>query len=180
MSDGDELRAFERFFALTRTGVKTSVAMRSISDELGVSVRTLYSWKKRGDWDRRCVERSVEVNERLKGLLSEESDSFVGDFRRPFIEILNGLVEACVSAGEVRISNIRELVSVIELSTRLQRELDLGNARIVSSDYSHEKHMDEINSVLRRLSDDGAVKAREEARAKHESGLRSVEVSAGG
>ena len=148
---GRELRAFELYFSLTCGGCRTVEAVRRISEELGVSVRTVYDWKKRGDWDRRCAERSAEVNGKLAGLLREESDSSVEDFRRPFIRILNGLVDVCVRGNSVQIESVKDLISVIELSVKLQRELDLSHVNVVGVDYSREKHIDEINGVLRKL-----------------------------
>lgn len=157
---GRELRAFERYFSLTCGGCRTVEAVRRISDELGVGVRTVYDWKKRGDWDRRCAERSAEVNGRLAGLMREEGDGELEDFRRPFVRILNGLVDACIRGDEVRIESVRDLISVIDLSVKLQRELDLSHVNVVGVDYSRDKHIDEINSVLRKLSssDNGKVK----------------------
>ena len=181
---GDMVRAFELYFRLTSTGVKTSAAMRQISDEVGISVRQLYVWKKQGEWDRRCVERSVELNETLSGLLKEESDEYVGDFRKPFVKILNTLVEDCfrgVNEDKVEITNVRELVSVIELSVKLQKEMQFDMPEIVSAEYSREKHVAEINKVLDRLkADSGDAKQREEARLKDEGRLQEVEVQQGG
>ena len=153
MSGGRDVEAFEEYFKLTSTGCRTKEACRRVADKFGVSLRTVFTWKKKGAWDVRCTERSVAVNRNLVEKLRQQSDKYVEDFRKPFVEILDGLIDNCITAGDVQVANVKELLACMELSVRLQKELDMGNVPVVSAEYSREKHIDEINGLLGKLKE---------------------------
>lgn len=172
-----ELIAFEKYYALTKTGIDPSVAVRTIANELDITVRTVYNYKKKGQWDKRATERSIKANEELAKDLKEESDKAVKDQRKPFISILNRLIGVCVKKNEIEIKNVRELLQVMELSVQFQKELDMQDVPIISAEYSPEKHIKEINSVLAKVKqrDDEALK-KEFGEKADESGLQQTEV----
>lgn len=158
----DKIQAFEKYYALTKTGIKPSVAVTTIANELDVSTRAVYKWKKKYEWDKRATERSIKANKELAETIKEESDKAVKDMRTPYIKILNGLIGKCMRANEIQINNVRDLIQVMQLSVQLQKELDMQDVHIISAEYSREKHVKEINTVLSKL------KAREDEELKQE------------
>ena len=172
-----ENTAFEKYYQLTQTGVKTTSAIQNIANELDVSVRTVYKWKKSGQWDKRATERSIETSKKIQQDLARKGDDVVTDFRKPFIKMLNRLVMRCMKADKLEIQSIKELLDVMELSTRLQKELDMVNVPIISAEYSREKHIKEINTVLGKLKErDEKEIAKEKMRAKDESRLQQTQI----
>jgi hypothetical protein len=154
------LRAFEQYYSLTKTGILPSVAVTTIANDLDVSTRTVYEWKKKGQWDKRATERSMKANEELAQEIKEEADNAVKDQRRPYIKILNGLIGKCMRAGEIQINNVKDLIAVMTLSVQLQKELDMQDVHIISAEYSPDKHIKAINDVLAKVKerDDKALK----------------------
>lgn len=154
------LRAFEQYYSLTKTGISPSVAVTTIANDLDVSTRTVYGWKKKGQWDKRATERSIKANESLAQEIKEEADNAVKDQRRPYIKILNGLIGKCMRAGDIQINNVKELIQVMTLSVQLQKELDMQDVNIISAEYSPDKHIKAINDVLARVKerDDKALR----------------------
>lgn len=146
-----QIQAFNQYFELTKTGVKIDDAMKQIAEEFNVSRRTLYRWKKDYFWDKHATEKSIELNKKMAEELDEQSKKAVRDFRKPFINILNKLIARCVHEQELRIVKVSDLVLVMETVIKLQKELDIGTKEIVSSDYDREKHVKEINGLLRAL-----------------------------
>lgn len=160
MSDSNtkQIKAFNKYFELTKTGVGINDALIEVGKEFDVSKRTLYRWKQTYEWDKRATERSLAVNKQLANDVQKQTDKVVKDFRKPFIGILNKLIAQCVHAHSVKINNVRELVTVMETISKLQKEMDMqGKEKIVSADYNRDKHVKEINGVLKQLKVDSAV-----------------------
>ena len=155
-----QLRAFEQYYSLTKTGIPTSVAINTIANDLDVSTRSVYKWKKEAQWDKRATERSIKANEELADEIKEEADNAVKDQRRPYIKILNGLIGRCMRANEIKINSVKELIQVMTLSVQLQKELDMQDVPIISAEYSPEKHIKAINDVLAKVKerDDKALR----------------------
>lgn len=147
------LRAFEQYYSLTKTGVSTSVAVTTIANDLDVTTRTVYDWKKKGQWDKRATERSIKANEDLAQEIKEEADNAVKDQRRPYIKILNSLIAKCMRAGDIQINNVKDLINVMSLSIQLQKELDMQDVNIISAEYSPDKHIKAINDVLAKVKE---------------------------
>lgn len=151
MVNNRELMAFEEYYTLTKTGIKPTDAITQVAEKFEVGKRTVYRWKKEYNWDKLATERSIKANESLAKDIKEQSDAVVKDFRKPFIKILNRLVARCVHENEVKINNVKELVTVMDTVSKLTKELDIGRTQIVSSEYSRTKHINEINNVLKEL-----------------------------
>lgn len=149
------VRGFDEYFRCVCEGMKVSVAVGRVAEVCGVSVRTVYGWKSDGDWDRRVGERRVLLNRELVEECGGVLDGEVKDFRRGFVRLLRGLVAEVERCGEVRVTNVKELVAVMRLCVDLERELDLGDRRVVSADYDRVSHVSEINGLLERLDDGG-------------------------
>lgn len=181
MASSRELMAFEEYYTLTKTGVKLTDAITQVAEKFEVGKRTVYRWKKEYNWDKLATERSIKANQELAKDIKEQSDAVVKDFRKPFVDLLTRLVARCVHENEVKINNVKELVTVIETATKLQKELDIGRTQIISSEYSRTKHVKEINSVLSELKkkDDYSLKSeqeKEELKREDESRLQQAEV----
>lgn len=172
------LRAFEQYYSLTKTGISPSVAVTTIANDLDVTTRTVYKWKKQGQWDKRATERSIKANEELAQEIKEEADNAVKDQRRPYIKILNGLIGKCMRAGEIQINTVKELVTVMELSVQLQKELDMQDVPIISAEYSPDKHIKAINDVLARVKerDDKELKKEFGEHEDGKSGLQQTKI----
>ena len=151
MVNNRELMAFEEYYTLTKTGIKPTDAITQVAEKFEVGKRTVYRWKKEYNWDKLATERSIKANESLAKDIKEQRDAVGNDFRKPFIKILNRLVARCVHENEVKINNVKELVTVMDTVSKLTKELDIGRTQIVSSEYSRTKHVNEINNVLKEL-----------------------------
>lgn len=181
MARSRELLAFEEYYTLTKTGIKPTDAITQVAEKFDVGKRTVYRWKKDYNWDKLATERSIRANEELADDIKEQSDMVVKDFRKPFIKILNRLVARCVHENEVKINSVKDLVTVIETVNKLQRELDIGRAEIVSAEYNRTKHVKEINSLLYELKERNEhdlmkEQDQESMRREHESRLHQTEV----
>lgn len=172
------LRAFEQYYSLTKTGILPSVAVNTIANDLDVTTRTVYGWKKKGQWDKRATERSMKANEELAQEIKEEADNAVKDQRRPYIKILNGLIGKCMRANEIQINNVKDLLAVMTLSVQLQKELDMQDINIISAEYSPDKHIKAINDVLAKVKerDDKALKKEFGAEENGKSGLQQTKI----
>ena len=172
------LRAFEQYYRLTKTGISPSVAVTTIANDLDVTTRTVYKWKKEGQWDKRATERSMKANKELAEEIKEEADNAVKDQRRPYIKILNGLIGKCMRAGEIQINSVKELIQVMQLSVQLQKELDMQDVPIISAEYSPDKHIKAINDVLAKVKerDNNALKEEFEAKENGKGGLQQTKV----
>lgn len=172
------LRAFEQYYSLTKTGISPSVAVTTIANDLDVTTRTVYQWKKKGQWDKMATERSIKANQQLAEDIKEEADNAVKDQRRPYIKILNGLIGKCMRANEIQINNVKDLIQVMQLSVQLQKELDMQDIPIISAEYSPDKHIKAINDVLAKVKerDDKALKKEFEEQDNGKSGLQQTTI----
>ncbi|MGI6564898.1 IS630 transposase-related protein [Methanosphaera sp.] len=181
MARNTELMAFEDYYLQTKMGHKSNEAVTFVADKYDVTKRTVFRWKKDYNWDKLATERSIKANEQLAEDIKHESDAAVKDFRKPFISILNRLIAQCVHENEVRITNVKDLVMVMETISKLQKELDIGRTQIVSSEYDRTKHMNEINSLLGQLNKESEhdlelEQQLEEETRENEGGLHQTEV----
>lgn len=154
MKNSQQIEAFNKYFEYVTTGDKPRVAMQKIKKEYGVSEKTVYNWRNKFQWDKRATERSIKINQELANDIKNQANKVVKDYKKPFISILNRLIKECIHNNRVEIKTPKELVTVMETVIKLQKELDMNTANIISSEYSREKHVKEINSLLKELQHD--------------------------
>lgn len=169
--------AFNKYYELVSTNVKPRKAILMLKDEYGVSEKTIYNWRHDYEWDKRATERSIKINKELAKDIQNQADKAVKDFKKPFISILNRLIKECIHNNRVEIKTPKELVTVMETVVKLQKELDMGTTNIISSEYSRDKHMKEINSLLKEVQHESIRETpkEERERGKLENGLQKVE-----
>jgi len=151
LKNSTQIEAFNKYFEYVTTGDKPRRAIQKIKDEYGVSEKTVYNWRNDYQWDKRATERSIKLNSELAKDIQNQANKAVKDYKKPFISILNRLIKECIHNKSVEIKTPKELVVVMETVIKLQKELELTNVNIISSEYSREKHVKEINSLLKEL-----------------------------
>ena len=82
------------------------------------------------------------------------------------------MIKQCIHNNQVEIKTPKELVIVMETVIKLQKELDLNNTTIISSEYSREKHVKEINKLLKDLQHD-TISNSEKSSDKFDDGLQN-------
>ncbi len=163
MQNSKQIEAFNRYFEYTSTGMKVRPAIQKIKKEFGVSEKTVYNWRNNFQWDKRATERSIKLNKELAQDIQNQADKAVKDYKKPFISILNRLIKQCIHNNQVEIKTPKELVTVMETVIKLQKELDMHTTNIISSEYSREKHVKEINSLLKELQHESISTPKTEA-----------------
>lgn len=183
MNSNNKRLAFEEYYRLIKTGIKTTSAVKRVADKYDVSVRQVYTWKKENHWDKEATERSVKATEELKEEIMGKTDREVKDYRKTFISLLTNLVGRCAAEKEVKIHTVNELIKTIECVDQLQKELEIGTTHIVSSSYDRQEHVKEINGLLGQLkrrdikkTEQEKVKQEKKEALKNESGLHEIKV----
>lgn len=154
MKNSQQIEAFNKYFEYVTTGDKPRKAIQKIKNEYGVSEKTVYNWRNDYQWDKKATERSIKINQELAEDIKNQAQKVVKDYKKPFISILNRLIKECIHNNRVEIKTPKELVVVMETVIKLQKQLDMNTTNIISSEYSREKHVKEINSLLRELQHD--------------------------
>lgn len=164
MSKLPKSEAYNKYFEYTiGERLPATKAIKKVAEDCGVSERSIYNWRTKYKWDAKCTERSIKINRELAKDIETQANNNVKDFKRPFISILNRLIKQCVNNHQVEIKTPKELVIVMETVLKLEKELDMNNVNIISSDYSREKHTKAINSLLKELQEENIYKMEEKS-----------------
>lgn len=176
MQSMNKTEAFNKYYEMVSTGVKPRKAILALKEEYGVSEKTIYNWRHDYEWDKRATERSIKINKELAKDIQNQADKAVKDYKKPFISILNRLIKECIHNNRVEIKTPKELVTVMETVIKLQKELDMGTTNIISSEYSRDKHMKEINALLKEVQHESirATPEIERESGKVEDGLQNI------
>lgn len=120
-NEAKRLRAFELYMGSTAEGKRRS--LRSISQELGVSLNTVQYWRDKDHWEAR-VSQALQTAGRAAELASQSLKLLLRDHLRKGIHALGAIVES--GSARDKISAIKQLA---DITVRLNA-LDLGDGSV--------------------------------------------------
>ena len=117
--------AFEIFFLLPPE--KRSI--REVARQLKKSASTVQSWAESFNWKERVEIRENQINQQFQEIQKQNNDSLL-DMKATFHKMIKGLLANAVKdikSGDLKVTNINELVKLMEIDLNLLGEVDRVN-----------------------------------------------------
>ena len=109
--------AFNYWFSLTQEDMTTSDAVFKTADHMGVTVRTVWKWYERMDWQKEAQRRRKEIQREVE---RKENHTFAQN-QKKYLDILHRLLYDYVEDGlPAKIESVKDLEIVIKNSLLLQ------------------------------------------------------------
>ena len=109
--------AFEFYFQKKINGMNKNHALKEVSEEFNVSVRTAYNWCKELNWDSREKERSDEIYKEVE----KKTNSSIVENKVKYLSIAHKLLDDLIKEGfDIEIKSVRDYDTIIRLCLLLQ------------------------------------------------------------
>lgn len=141
----EHLQAFEYWVALG-----DSRNYKEVAKHFHVSEMSIYKWANSFDWQSRLAERNKKLAEKL----AKDTDSKYLEYRKKNIERLEKTLQAYekkLDAGKVDVTQIPDILRVLELQTKLMGLEDHGLADPIEKK-SDKPLNDESNNKINNVS----------------------------
>ena len=135
--------AFEYYFQMKIDGKTKNQALKELSEDFNITLRTAYNWCKELNWDEREIERSNEIYKQVE----KKMDSSIVENKVKYLSIAHKLLDDLIKDGfDIKIKSVRDYDTVARLCLLLQDQpTDNINNNI------------KINDTFRELFDDDFI-----------------------
>lgn len=134
----EQREAFEYYYSLG-----TSRNLEKVAEKYGRSVRTMYEWSRKFNWQERIQQYDIEVSKKLK----EKTVNAVADEKANYRKIIKLAIADFVNrlrGGEIKVTNIYEFRELVKLDLMLLGE----STEIIENKNSHTVSLTEEDRKL--------------------------------